>query len=514
MSQDSDTNGESLHSSESDSRTTNESNDSEWKEMMVRRRKKEDAVLLRLANEKAKKQKALVKKDGAHHDIRDILRRNVKSTADPTPPPPLRRNVKSFSNDPEQPDTKQYKKPDTPRPVVVDDDDDFESTPPPFPLRRSTRLKLECSCSPEEKEEDVIVIDDSSSSTEVTLPLPDANEADWTFIERESGTKLIRNWFGTCNNWTSKHLRDLKNYIKDKSGSGVIGKEVGEDGTPHLQFCFFLPHQTTLSGLKTKLGNQFHFEKVKMVQAAIDYCKKDGLFEIIGNLPLPKESRDKSSSDKWHEIRNNAEANQLDLIPDRLMVMSRHLIEKTRDAALAAKIPDLIAPEVGVKPNKWYFGPTGTGKSYLARARYPGSVSLDGNVKWWDGHGYAETILLEEIDKESAKSMLSLYKRWGDCYKFEVQIKGGMNWVRPKVIVVTSNWSIRELWPDPKDYEPIERRFEQWLFDVKCVPGIPPLPDAGRLYNSDQEAVMGLMQMADGPSAPRDEFIEDAMRTY
>ena len=32
--------------------------------------------------------------------------------------------------------------------------------------------------------------------------------------------------------------------------------------------------------------------------------------------------------------------------------------------------------------------------------------------------------------------------------------------IRPTRVVITSNYSIRECYPEPQDYEPLERRFK------------------------------------------------------
>lgn len=48
----------------------------------------------------------------------------------------------------------------------------------------------------------------------------------------------------------------------------------------------------------------------------------------------------------------------------------------------------------------------------------------------------------------------------GDRYGFRAEEKGSTKVLRPLKIVVTSNYTIRELWPDKSVYEPIERRFK------------------------------------------------------
>lgn len=51
-------------------------------------------------------------------------------------------------------------------------------------------------------------------------------------------------------------------------------------------------------------------------------------------------------------------------------------------------------------------------------------------------------------------------KIWADKYAFPCEIKNGADLIRPKIIVVTSNYSIRDIFPAKEDYEPLERRFK------------------------------------------------------
>jgi len=58
-----------------------------------------------------------------------------------------------------------------------------------------------------------------------------------------------------------------------------------------------------------------------------------------------------------------------------------------------------------------------------------------------------------------------LLKIWSDRYKISGEIKGGKVALNYSVFIVTSNWSISELFKDPKVHKPIERRFLQWCAD-------------------------------------------------
>ena len=56
--------------------------------------------------------------------------------------------------------------------------------------------------------------------------------------------------------------------------------------------------------------------------------------------------------------------------------------------------------------------------------------------------------------------MLGHYlKIWSDKYPFNAETKGGTIFIRPKVIVVTSNFEIEELHDKPQIQDAIKRRF-------------------------------------------------------
>jgi len=80
--------------------------------------------------------------------------------------------------------------------------------------------------------------------------------------------------------------------------------------------------------------------------------------------------------------------------------------------------------------------------------------------KWWDKYKGEENVLIEDFDKSHAYQIANL-KIWADVYAFPVEIKYGNDVIRPKVIAVTSNYSIKEIWPDPIEHEPLLRRFKE-----------------------------------------------------
>jgi len=103
----------------------------------------------------------------------------------------------------------------------------------------------------------------------------------------------------------------------------------------------------------------------------------------------------------------------------------------------------------------------GYGKSHDARKRLGGKfyAKIAAN-KWWDKYKGEDNVLIEDFDIAHAYQIHNL-KIWADIYAFPVEIKYGNDLIRPKMIIVTSNYAIRDIWPDPVQYEPLERRFKQ-----------------------------------------------------
>lgn len=52
-------------------------------------------------------------------------------------------------------------------------------------------------------------------------------------------------------------------------------------------------------------------------------------------------------------------------------------------------------------------------------------------------------------------------KIWADKYAFPVEVKNGADWIRPKIVIVTSNYSIKEVFPDPSIHLPLLERFKE-----------------------------------------------------
>jgi hypothetical protein len=123
------------------------------------------------------------------------------------------------------------------------------------------------------------------------------------------------------------------------------------------------------------------------------------------------------------------------------------------------KKPDDLVLEPGEHIGIWYYGESGTGKTHTAINDYPDNYRKIANNKWWDGYNGEDNVLMDDLDKAHAYMGYHL-KIWADRYAFIAEVKGGSSYIRPKRIIVTSNYKPEDIWTDVTTLGPINRRFK------------------------------------------------------
>lgn len=84
-----------------------------------------------------------------------------------------------------------------------------------------------------------------------------------------------RAWCMTLNNYTEDEHDQLTQAFKKLNCVWIIGKEVGENGTPHLQIYIYCKNAISFNTIK-KLNNRLHIEKAKGdIKSNIAYCSKE-----------------------------------------------------------------------------------------------------------------------------------------------------------------------------------------------------------------------------------------------
>ncbi len=119
-----------------------------------------------------------------------------------------------------------------------------------------------------------------------------------------------KRWCFTLNNYTEKEISSISSKINSQCSLGIIGKEVGEQSTPHLQGYFEFKTKKRPKGIFN--NNRIHFEKCKgNRQTNIDYCSKEG--NIIFRLNVSEPYSIDISLNKWETY---IQKNILDTKPD------------------------------------------------------------------------------------------------------------------------------------------------------------------------------------------------------
>jgi len=261
--------------------------------------------------------------------------------------------------------------------------------------------------------------------------------------------KVIRakRWCYTLNNPTSEPtLEDITYH--------VYGREKGESGTPHLQGFVIFNKQTLFTKVQQFIpGAHWEVARGKNTQAA-DYCKKDGDFVEVGQCPVDKtQLSGEGVKRKYAEFKRLAIEGKFDEISDDLYCRHYKTMKMIHtDHMVSAGIRDNL-------DNIWYYGESGAGKSRKAHSENPDAYLKLCN-KWWDGYQNEDVVIIDDIDP-SHKVLGHHIKLWSDHYDFNAETKGGMLRIRPKKIIVTSQYRINQVFDDYETISAIQRRFQE-----------------------------------------------------
>jgi hypothetical protein len=247
-------------------------------------------------------------------------------------------------------------------------------------------------------------------------------------LARDDPKKQSRFWAVTINNPVSQFdaLPEGCSYL-------VSGKEVGENGTPHLQMYVELTRSQRFSFLK-KLFPTGHIEmrlpRSTGIQAS-DYCKKDGDFVEFGTLVKAAENGKRNDLVEVVEnIKSGATLREIYEASPTTYMRNYRAIGHVRQMTYE---PPAFRDNLVVR---LYIGATRTGKSYHARVNEDCWPKPVGKGLWFDGYDRQKKVVIDEF---RGQYPLSDFLQITDPYKVQVETKGGHTWFVPELVIITTN---------------------------------------------------------------------------
>lgn len=296
----------------------------------------------------------------------------------------------------------------------------------------------------------------------------------------------------TLNNYTEDEYQSICNlecvYL-------VVGKETGESGTPHLQGFISFTNRRSLQAVKVLLGGRSHVEAkvgTSTFLAASSYCKKeDHAFFEKGVLPLDPAEKGKKEKDRWDTAILAAAEKRWEDVDSQIGVSHHNGL-----ISMAAKRHKRKLENLDRIDNEWHYGDPHSGKSET-RDQFPGCYVKLAHAKWWDNYDDEEVVFIDDFsDRKLVDEMIS----FADKYPVRVEIKGGSTLIRPKRVIVTSQFRPGSYTEDAVRAAALERRFTlvQHRFNPNYIP--PPHREA-HAPTTTPPASVGAREGRDPPAA-------------
>jgi len=271
-------------------------------------------------------------------------------------------------------------------------------------------------------------------------------------------TSKSRTWCFTLNNYTDDEYDRVLQVLRDHSRYGIVGKEMGESGTPHLQGYVYFTSKRHFGGVKKLFEtDRIHLELARgSGEDNRRYCSKDADFVEFGVLPKQGKRTDlaeiQCALDSGSSTSEVAENYFTQWVVYRRSFEAYSRIRRRKDRTWKSNVV-------------WIYGPTGTGKTY--RAIDEGTrltleqpwIAFDNSCTWFDGYQQQKVVIFDDFRGECP---LAYLLRLLDRYPMVVPVKGdSTNW-QPRIIYITSNLPPRECYPtvDIELLRPLYRRIE------------------------------------------------------
>lgn len=286
-----------------------------------------------------------------------------------------------------------------------------------------------------------------------------------TSMPAEKSSARNRGFTFTVNNYSDRDIESIKAL---DCKYAVVGYEVAPStGTKHLQGYVYWQNAKTFTATKRLLPKGCHIEVARgSADDNYEYCTKTGKhlvkdapvqeFFEVGTRPMSQKEKGQRGAEFWDSQKDLIEQGKVDQVDSKVLITHYGNVQKMA-AAAATKRKLTNSNELAI----WYYGPPGCGKSHYVREQYPDAYIKLSDVKWWDHYeqGVHDTVIIEDFHPTKASlELLGQMKHWTDKYPFPVEIKNHVIKIRPKLVVITSNFHPLDIWPSEDLVLPLLRR--------------------------------------------------------
>jgi len=243
---------------------------------------------------------------------------------------------------------------------------------------------------------------------------------------------MAKHWCFTINNYTDDDIAALDVlpciYM-------IIGFEIGDEETPHLQGYVEFEKNVRFNRCKTLLGGRAHIESRKgSREQARDYCKKDGDFVEFGEWIPPQQGKRNDLEDLMAVIRVEKDTLvQMEAMPK---TYSKHIkmVDRYRAEIEKRSTRDFRKVECHI-----FWGAAGSGKSRRVRELTNNTVFRVNTANrdfMFNGYDGEESILFDDFYGEVRYSdLLDIM----DGYQQQVNVKYGHRYAQWTTVYFTSN---------------------------------------------------------------------------
>lgn len=278
------------------------------------------------------------------------------------------------------------------------------------------------------------------------------------------GRGVAKHWCFTLNNPTD-HEKDILTAIGTELPTPfvylVCGREVGEEGTPHIQGFLSLSQRKSMSWVKNAISDRIHLETTKgSPKQASTYCKKDGDYDEYGTLPA-------GSGERTDLARVVADIKKGKTMRE---LSENHPTAVLRYGSGVLRLRQYVRPSRNNPPQIHVFhGDPGTGKTRRVWefADHSELWVHPGN-QWFDGYDQHPSVLFDDFEGSWFK--LSYLLKLLDRYVFQVPVKGGFVWWCPTHIYITSNIEPKMWYPNATELhqKALMRRLNEFGEIIEC----------------------------------------------